>query len=251
MIRLIRLYSNPEIFSPMEFERGVNIILGEKVDSRMITGRKTNGVGKSMCIEFINFCLLKKTRDSRVMRIPVVELDEQLEKNGRVIKSFGETVLKIHELIMGNKTASFNIATINKDTAKEVVNFEMRIFDDGSHGVDRTKVFIYDTALMFNEHTRQKHPGLLIHDNIFDVDQDTLVQSLNFLAKQEELYDDFQYILTLNRDKIENEERQKLIRLDIETHQRAKFTKESKFLKKDYQELSHGSSGNSTKRKSR
>ena len=77
----------------------------------------------------------------------------------------------------------------------------------------------------------------LVHDNIFDVDQDTLVQCLNYLYKQEEQYQDFQYILTLNRDKIENEERRKVIDMDITAHQVAVFTKEKKFLKKDYQEL--------------
>ena len=78
---------------------------------------------------------------------------------------------------------------------------------------------------------------MLIHDNIFDVDQDTLVQSLNFLAKQEEKFDDFQYVLTLNRDKIENEERRKLIKLDVQKHKIASFTKKEKFLKKNYQEI--------------
>ena len=75
-----------------------------------------------------------------------------------------------------------------------------------------------------------------MHDNIFDVDQDTLVQCLNYVYKQEEQFQDFQYILTLNRDKIENEERRKLIKMDIDEHQVAIFTKERKFLKRNYQE---------------
>ena len=81
-----------------------------------------------------------------------------------------------------------------------------------------------------------RHPLFLVHDNIFDVDQDTLVQCLNYLSNQEEKYQDFQYILTLNRDKIENEERTKLINMDIDAHTVAKFTKKHKFLKRDYQE---------------
>jgi hypothetical protein len=64
--------------------------------------------------------------------------------------------------------------------------------------VDRTKVFIYDMALMINSHTKVRHPLFLIHDNIFDVDQDTLVESLNYLAERETDGIDFQYILTLN-----------------------------------------------------
>jgi len=92
-------------------------------------------------------------------------------------------------------------------------------------------------ALLFNDNTRKRHPLFLVHDNIFDVDQDTLVQCLNYLNKQEEKYQDFQYILTLNRDKIENEERIKLINMDIDSHRVAVYTKENKFLKKDYQEI--------------
>ncbi|AUM63540.1 DUF2326 domain-containing protein [Brevibacillus laterosporus] len=173
---------------------------------------------------------LKKTQE-------VYELDNEIDEKKNVLNSFLNTVLSIHELIMGNKECSFAIETINNKTNKQTVKIEMRIYDDGSHSVDRTKVFIYDMSLLFNKYTRIRHPGLLIHDNIFDVDQDTLVQSLNFLAKQEENYQDFQYILTLNRDKIEHEEKMNQIKLDIEKHKVATYTKDNKFLKTSYQEI--------------
>ena len=70
MIRLFKLYSSPSVFEPILFEMGVNLILGEKADENTSSNRKTNGVGKSMSIEFINFCLLKGKTDSRVMKIP-------------------------------------------------------------------------------------------------------------------------------------------------------------------------------------
>jgi uncharacterized protein YydD (DUF2326 family) len=149
-------------------------------------------------------------------------------------ESFQETILKIHELIMGNRKAAFTIQIQQK--AKTSIEFEMRVDADGSHSVDRTKVFIYDMALMFNEFTEKRHPKCLIHDNIFDVDQDTLIQSLHFLLKQEDLYDDFQYILTLNKDKIENELNHHQISL-TDRHFKAIFTKANKFLKHDYQEI--------------
>ncbi|MBM6645851.1 DUF2326 domain-containing protein [Bacillus sp. RIT 809] len=173
---------------------------------------------------------LKKTQE-------IAELDIAIDEKKPLLDSFLMTLLDIHQVIMGNKECSFSIDTINSKTNNKVVDIEMRIFDDGSHSVDRTKVFIFDMALLFNEYTRKRHPGLLIHDNIFDVDQDTLIQSLNFLSSQESKYHDFQYILTLNRDKIENEETLKHVVLDIDIHQRAKFTKMSKFLKQDYQEI--------------
>ena len=165
-----------------------------------------------------------------------MKIDEEIEKNGEIIHSFINTILEIHESIMGNKECSFDIQTIDNARSKTPVVLNLRIYDDGSHSVDRTKVFIYDMALLFNQYTRQRHPLFLVHDNIFDVDQDTLVQCLNYVYKQEEQFQDFQYILTLNRDKIENEERRKWIKMDIDEHQVAIFTKERKFLKRNYQE---------------
>jgi len=166
-----------------------------------------------------------------------LEINKQLTENETIKNSFEQTILDIHEIIMNNKEASFFINTKKSSSSKDYIDFEMRIFDDGSHSVERTKVFIYDMALMFNEYTKERHPRLLIHDNIFDVDQDTLVQSLNYLAKQEEKFPNgFQYILTLNRDKIENEERLNLINLDITAHRKANFTKEKRFLGFVYKE---------------
>ena len=166
----------------------------------------------------------------------LMEIDSELEELSSELKSFMMTILNIHEAIMGNKECSFEIKTKTNGRGKTPVDISLRIFDDGSHSVDRTKVFIYDMALLFNEYTRQKHPLFLVHDNIFDVDQDTLVQCLNFAYRQEERYSDFQYILTLNRDKIENEERLKLIDMDVDAHKVAVYTKKKKFLKHDYQE---------------
>lgn len=57
-IRINGLYSENHIFEEISFHDGVNIILGEKYDDSFIRGRKTNGVGKSMSIEFLDFCFL-------------------------------------------------------------------------------------------------------------------------------------------------------------------------------------------------
>lgn len=166
----------------------------------------------------------------------LMEIDSEIDTLRNELKAFMVTISNIHEAIMGNMECSFEVKTKNTARGKTPVDINLRIFDDGSHSVDRTKVFIYDMSLLFNEYTRQRHPLFLVHDNIFDVDQDTLVQCLNFAYKQEERFCDFQYILTLNRDKIENEERLKLINMDIDAHRVAVFTKENKFLKRNYQE---------------
>ena len=166
----------------------------------------------------------------------IMEIETEIEQNEEMMDSFMETILQIHEFIMGNRECSFSIQTIDKAQSKTPVELVLRIYDDGSRSVDRTKVFIYDMALLFNQYTRDRHPLFLVHDNIFDVDQDTLLRCLNYIYSQEEQYQDFQYILTLNRDKIENEEQRKLIRMDIDEHQVAVFTKEKKFLGRNYQE---------------
>lgn len=157
-----------------------------------------------------------------------IKLDALLAESKSIIESFNSTILEIHEYIMESSEASFDIKTVNSGKSKMVLLFEMRIDDDRSHSVDRAKVFIYDLALLYNEYTSKRHPQLLIHDNIFDVDQDTLIKSLNYLVTKES--SDFQYILTLNRDKVENEEREKELLLNIETHSVANYTKKERFL---------------------
>jgi uncharacterized protein YydD (DUF2326 family) len=149
------------------------------------------------------------------------------------LRSFELTILGIHQFVQGSRKASFEVRTTTK---KHVVDIVLRIDDDGSHSVEREKVFIYDIALMLNDFTRVRHPGLLVHDNIFDVDDDTLQKSLEFLLTRAEFEDDQQYILTLNVDRIEHC-RQEVWFYELEQSVIASFTKSSRFLKRHYQEL--------------
>ena len=57
-IRINKLSSENNIFDEIIFHDGVNLILGEKYDDSISQGRKTNGVGKSMSIEFLGFGLI-------------------------------------------------------------------------------------------------------------------------------------------------------------------------------------------------
>ena len=77
-IRISKMYSEHNVFDPIPFYDGVNIILGEKYDENLVRGRKTNGVGKSMCIEFLDFCLLSDYDKSRIKKIPkdILDIDE-------------------------------------------------------------------------------------------------------------------------------------------------------------------------------
>lgn len=97
--------------------------------------------------------------------------------------------------------------------------------------VEREKVFIYDIALLLNGYTCGLHPGFLVHDNIFDVDKDTLTRGLRYLVEEKELTNS-QYICTINADILDPET------LDLlSEYVRAQFTKAKPFLKTKYQEL--------------
>lgn len=170
----------------------------------------------------------KKSEKSTVL----LELGRSLKDREFVISSFQETMLVMHEYIFGNKKGYFEIKTNEK---KNILDFVLRIDDDGSHSNEREKVFFYDISLLLTSETFENHPGLLIHDNIFDVDQDTLLRSLNFLAEKSSCLMDCQYILTLNSDKLSKLEKRKL-KLDIEKYKRVSLTKQNRFLGRVYQQ---------------
>ncbi|NWN48007.1 DUF2326 domain-containing protein [Pseudomonas sp. MAFF 301514] len=162
-------------------------------------------------------------------------LDSLVANSSDVIDSLEQTILDIHEDVAGNRLSSFEVEVTKK---KEIIKFELRIYDDGSHSNEREKVFLYDVGLLTNVETSKRHPGLLVHDNIFDVDYDTLIKSLNYLSDNRDAFANKQYILTLNSDKIHDVDINSGLRLDLEGLKRAAFTKTARFLKASYQELS-------------
>src|SRR5690554_5267344 len=92
-IRISKLYSENNIFDQIEFHDGVNLILGEKYDDSIVSGRKTNGVGKSLSIEFLDFCFLNDYAYSRLKKIPESILP--LEENILLDLEIGEDQLTI------------------------------------------------------------------------------------------------------------------------------------------------------------
>lgn len=159
--------------------------------------------------------------------------EEELYKKQETLKSFKETILNIHEKIMGNREAHFEIKTTKN---QNVVDFIMRTDDDGSHSTERMKVFIYDVSLLLNEYTRINHPKFLIHDNIFE-DDDSIEKSLNFLFDyNSKMPNEFQYIVTLNSDLIDSASKNGKLLFNVEDLKRAAFTKEDRFLSIKYTE---------------
>ncbi|HFF5286730.1 TPA: hypothetical protein ACGDUJ_003140, partial [Acinetobacter baumannii] len=81
------------------------------------------------------------------------------------------------------------------------------------------------------------HPNFLIHDNIFDMDQDTADKNFNFLLEYfSDLFNnlDKQYIFTLSIDKYNIDF---INSGDIDIYTIARFTKNKKFLNFNYSEL--------------
>jgi uncharacterized protein YydD (DUF2326 family) len=149
------------------------------------------------------------------------------------VKGIESIILEMHDYVYGNKQCSFDIDIRDN---KEIVKYDLRIYDDGSYSIDREKVFFYDYSLLVSSITKGKHPGLLIHDNIFLVDKNTLIKNLNFIYSTLDKLKHSQYILTLNKDFLAEDDLRS-VELKLSRHVRATFTKEKRFLKKHYQEI--------------
>lgn len=170
----------------------------------------------------------KRDRESEVYL-----LESYVNNSKEVIDSFERTILDMHDYVFGNRRSSFEIEVSKR---KEILKFELRTDSDGSHSINREKVFLYDFSLLINPETSKHHPGFLVHDNIFDVDQDTLIQSINYIGENIGLLSGRQYILTINSDKFSSSDLE-LLNINLNDYSRAAFTKENRFLKMQYQEL--------------
>jgi uncharacterized protein YydD (DUF2326 family) len=177
--------------------------------------------------------LIEKQAKKTEIEKEKLHLQESILIADHRVRSFEKTILLIHQFIQGNRRASFEVRTTTK---KQVVEIVLRIDDDGSHSVEREKVFIYDIALLLNDFTKARHPGLLVHDNIFDVDDDTLQKSLEFILTRAALDNEQQYILTLNLDRVQHC-RDEVWYEELERSVVATFTKSNRFLKTHYQEV--------------
>lgn len=166
------------------------------------------------------------------------ELLEKLEVTifefSRELNEFESDLVEMHDFIEGNKNCSFTPKVI--DDKKEYFQFDYRIKHDGSSGINRIKTFMYDCLLMLNRFTAQRHPGFLIHDNIFaSTGRDDMVRALNYLASQEEKGKKFQYIVTINRDELDGHLKE--FTFDFQSKVRKELTREHPFLEAVYSEI--------------
>ncbi|MGI2797020.1 DUF2326 domain-containing protein [Photobacterium damselae] len=159
-----------------------------------------------------------------------LNIELQIDGCSKIISSFESLVLDAHKNLFDDYSASFAISVNNR---KEIISFDLRIKEDGGHSNERAKVFIYDFSLLTHRECFSNHLGFLIHDNIFDNDDDTFQKALNYIDKKLFDVEDKQYILTLNSDKLTGID----LDFDLNEYVRASFTKEDKFLKRDYEEV--------------
>lgn len=82
---LNKLYSEPEnLFPPVEFKDGVNFIFGKK-DKESDKKDSLNGIGKSLLIDLIDFCLLASLRNDHNPRLYKAR---QFMKDHRIVLEF-------------------------------------------------------------------------------------------------------------------------------------------------------------------
>jgi hypothetical protein len=152
------------------------------------------------------------------------------------IKVFNKLLMDIWNQIMWNTSISFEIKSAEAKTQKSwFLEFILRADSDWSHSIDRLRTFTYDISLMISEITKNNHPQFLVHDNIFDVDQNSLIESLNFLWELE-AKNNFQYITTLNNDKIYDKDDDSKLNIDIKSNTIIELTKSNRFFNFDYKE---------------
>ena len=206
-----------------------------KISFKTLDNKRTELSAKSTIYEKYeenNNTLIKYKTDKAQS---ILYMLENLNENKDNISSLQDSISDIHEAISGNRECSLSIILNEKSKANCPIDIDLRIFDDGSHSINRLKVFLFDISLMINHISSNRHPMILIHDNIFDVDKDSLIKCLNYLYFN--IKDDMQYILTLNYDRIEDDESLKALSFDINQFKILKLTKTNKFLKKTYKEI--------------
>lgn len=191
MLKLIRLYSEDNLFREVPFDSGINLICGEKSmnPDGTISSNKQNGVGKSLVIELINFCFLKKSYESRVSQIK----DDYLPKEAFVSLHFqfdGKDYI-----ISRNKKGNVRIKEDNEDfidysfdDAKDTLNKILQFTNKPISARDYISFMIKEedySYKRFAEYYKANYSDLLkIHFYFFDLP----VEVLNDIRKAFEEY---------------------------------------------------------------
>lgn len=92
VMKLISLSANKPSFHPVIFKDGINIIVGKQVAPHNENdGNTYNGVGKSLTLHLIHFCLGANRIDSFMKKLPDWEFTLKFEVNGKEYSSIRNT----------------------------------------------------------------------------------------------------------------------------------------------------------------
>lgn len=102
-MRLIRLSSNMNSFHTVEFKDGLNLIVGKQANPNDSNKKNTyNGVGKSLIIYLIHFCLGSNRIDVFEEKIPGWEFKLDFLLDGKLFTSRRNTK-KQSEIFLNNE----------------------------------------------------------------------------------------------------------------------------------------------------
>jgi uncharacterized protein YydD (DUF2326 family) len=218
------IYKKYEIKGRVDgLRESINLEREKKLKLEMLSG----------AYELLQIKLGKQKTFKNTRKEAIEKLDAVLFETAQTIADFQEDLKTMHEYIAGNMRCQFEINVSDSD--KEFIDFNYRIKLDGGSGTNRIRTFIYDVLLMVNKTTSKRHPGFLIHDNIFaSTGKDDMVKSLKYLYSLSKKHD-FQYILTINKDELDPQ--LESADFDYKTVKRAEFTRQKPFLTFEYSEL--------------
>lgn len=167
------------------------------------------------------------------------EIAAQLDQLSAAIEQFEDDLKEMHQFIADNQRCQFGIEVKDAPTKTDFTNFmefNYRVDLDGGSGLNRIKTFIYDALLLTSKATRERHPRLLIHDNIFaSAGLEDTVRSLNYLQAKYDAGIKFQYIFTINLDEFEN--KKSAFNFDADAHTIRSLTRENQLLGAKYREI--------------
>jgi uncharacterized protein YydD (DUF2326 family) len=152
MITLKRFYLDPNILSDSKpfdeviFDKGINLIIGDKSDEEFDETQqfKMNSVGKSLFIEFINFCLLKDHGRSRVARVPHDVLNPNVFA---CLELEYENKTRINNILIRRNVASI-------DPIEFIVDGSSIVFEESEKGNAQAKEYL--SHFFFNQNIEKK-----------------------------------------------------------------------------------------------
>jgi len=181
MLRLIRLYSDENFFKEVKFKPGINLILGDKsVDHKgNVKNLHQNGVGKSLATELIDFCLMRRGSESRIISINDKYLPDSVFVYLHFACDGGEFI------VARNKKGEIKIKSIDEpfkrigfEDAKKYLEMLVGLGDKPVTLRDYLNFFIKQEAYVykdFNELFRSTYIDILrIHFYLFGIDLDAL-----------------------------------------------------------------------------